>query len=36
MFTLWNKWPGGQWSIADWKGMQKAMPIELPATMRKP
>ena len=35
MFTLWNKWLGGQWSIGDWEGMQKAMSSEIPASMLK-
>ncbi|GAB3571020.1 alpha/beta hydrolase [Amycolatopsis endophytica] len=28
-----HKWLGDQWSIGDWRGMQKALPDELPAAL---
>ena len=30
LWALYSKWLGDQWSIADWEGMQAAMPEELP------
>jgi pimeloyl-ACP methyl ester carboxylesterase len=30
MFAVLNKWLGDQWSVGEWKGMQAAIPCELP------
>lgn len=33
ILALWNKWLGDHWTIGDWEGTQKALPLEIPATM---
>lgn len=33
VFTAWHKWLGDQWSIGDWKGLQQALPRELPPVL---
>ncbi len=35
MFSLWHKWLGPQWSIGNWEGMLRAMPVELPESIIK-
>ncbi|GAA3546451.1 alpha/beta hydrolase [Amycolatopsis ultiminotia] len=34
LFAAWSKWLGDQWSIGDWRGLQQALPDELPAALR--